>query len=152
MDKPISLSVKDFLIRKMSIKLNTPEKVIEAVVNHQFQSATLAFADQKSVELSGFGKFLFNEKKAHKLMEKYLSQKEAFERYSQDECQSETRRRNASLKLASAISNIEHLKPKLYGQAFTDLRGVEERFDSSQEEEGAYSEDFKRKNKDLQGL
>lgn len=136
----------------MAVKMMVSEEIISSVVSHQFQSANEALSNNNSLEISGFGKFLFNEKKAHKLMEKYLSQKEAFERYSQDECQSETRRRNASLKLASAISNIEHLKPKLYGQAFTDLRGVEERFDSSQEEEGSHSEDFQRKNEDLQGL
>lgn len=116
------------------------EEVISSVISHQFQSANEALSNNNSLEISGFGKFLFNEKKAQKMMEKYLSQKEAFERYSQDESQSEARRRNASLKLASAISNIEHLKPKLYGQAFTDLRGMEERPSSPKKEEGSYTE------------
>ena len=116
------------------------EEVISSVISHQFQSANEALSNNNSLEISGFGKFLFNEKKAHKVMEKYLNQKEAFERYSEDECQSEARRRNASLKLASVISNIEHLKPKLYGQAFTDLRGMEKRSSSPKEEEGSYTE------------
>ena len=41
-DKPISLSVKDYLIRKLAVKMMTSEKTIEAVVNHQFQSAQQA--------------------------------------------------------------------------------------------------------------
>lgn len=125
MDKPKSLSVKEYLIRKMSIKLNTPEKVIDAVITHQFQSATLALATQNSVEISGFGKLLFNEKKAHKKMEKLLSQKEVFERISNDETLSERKRASASLKLKNTLETIDSLKPKLY-ESKPDLRGVEE--------------------------
>ncbi len=36
-DKPISLSVKEYLIRRMAVKMRISEKMIEAVVNHQFQ-------------------------------------------------------------------------------------------------------------------
>ncbi|MFN9901185.1 MAG: HU family DNA-binding protein, partial [bacterium] len=72
-DKPISLSVKDYLIRKMAVKMMVSEKTIEAVVNHQFQTAHDAIFQHKSLEISGFGKFFFNEKKAHKMMETFLS-------------------------------------------------------------------------------
>jgi len=84
-DKPISLSVKDYLIRKMAVKLMTPEKTIDAVIMHQFQSANEATSQHKSVEISGFGKFFFNDKKAHKTMEKFLSQKALFEKWANDE-------------------------------------------------------------------
>ena len=49
MDKPISLSVKDYLIRRLAPKLLTSEKVIEAVINHQFQSANEAMYSNKTV-------------------------------------------------------------------------------------------------------
>jgi nucleoid DNA-binding protein len=126
MDKPISLSIKDFLIRKMSIKLNTPEKVIEAVVNHQFQSATLAFNDQKSVELSGFGKFLFNEKKAVKKMESMLIQKQVLEQTIIDETATDRKRKAAEVKLESLLVAIEILKPKIQYESKSDIRGLEE--------------------------
>jgi site-specific recombinase len=113
MDKPKSLSIKDFLIRKMSIKMNTPEKIIESVVNHQFQSATLAFTDQKSVELSGFGKFLFNEKKAFKKMETMLIQKSVLEQTMIDETATDRKRKAAEQKLESLLQAIEILKPKI---------------------------------------
>lgn len=125
MDKPKSLSVKEYLIRKMSIKLNTSEKVIDAVITHQFQSATLALTNKNSVEISGFGKLLFNEKKAHKKMEKLLSQKEVFERIANDETLSERKRASASLKLKNTLETIDSLKPKLY-ESESNLRGVEE--------------------------
>ena len=73
MDKPKSLSVKDFLIRKMSVKLLIPEYTIEAIVTHQFQGALKAMTTNKSIEISGFGKFLFNEKRALKKLEKFYS-------------------------------------------------------------------------------
>lgn len=131
MDKPRSLSVKDFLIRKMSIKFNTPEKVIEAVVNHQFQSATLAFNDQKSVELSGFGKFLFNEKKAVKKMESMLIQKQVLEQTIIDETATDRKRKAAEVKLESLLQAIEILKPKINYEPKSDIRGLEEQTDST---------------------
>ena len=66
MDKPISMSVKDFLIRTLAVKMLTSEKTIEAVINHQFQSANEALDLNNSVEIAGFGKFFFNSKKAIK--------------------------------------------------------------------------------------
>lgn len=131
MDKPRSLSVKDFLIRKMSIKFNTPEKVIESVVNHQFQSATLAFNDQKSVELSGFGKFLFNEKKAVKKMETMLIQKQVLEQTIIDETATDRKRKAAEVKLESLLQAIEILKPKIDYEPKSDIRGLEEQTDST---------------------
>jgi nucleoid DNA-binding protein len=129
MDKPISLSIKDFLIRKMSVKLNLSEKIIESVVNHQFQSATLAFNDNKSVELSGFGKFLFNEKKAMKKMDVMLLQQKILQANLLDETLSERKKKSTELKLESLAQAISILKPKIY-ETKSDLRGMEEQVDS----------------------
>lgn len=79
MDKPMSLSVKDFLIRKMAVKLMVPEKTIDAVIMHQFSSANEALLKNKSLEISGFGKFYFNQKKAEKKLEKLYSKQRVFE-------------------------------------------------------------------------
>lgn len=123
-DKPISLSVKEYLIRRMAVKMMVSEKLLEAVVNHQFQSAHEAMGQHKSLEISGFGKFFFNDGKAVKTMEKFLSQKALFEKKANDEALPEAKRRNASMKLQSALDNIRDLKPRIYD--FSDLRGVEE--------------------------
>lgn len=125
MDKPKSLSVKDYLIRKMSIKLNTPEKIIDSVITHQFQSATQALNTSKSLEISGFGKFLFNDKKAVAKMAKLEGQKRTLESLVGDEELTEQRRRSAKLKLESVLLAIEMLKPKIY-EPESDLRGMEE--------------------------
>lgn len=124
-DKPISLSVKDYLIRRMAVKMMLSEKTIETVVNHQFQSAHDAIFQHKSLEISGFGKFFFNEKKAHKMMEKFLSQKALFEKKAADETLPEAKRQAARMKLQTALDGIRDLKPRIY-DSFPNLRGVEE--------------------------
>jgi nucleoid DNA-binding protein len=140
MDKPISMSVKDYLIRMMSVKMMLSEKTIEAVVNHQFQSANVALQENNSLEISGFGKFYFNHKKAQKRMEKMLSKAELFTKQMNDEKLSEQRRNSAAVKLANTLAGIEVLKPKLQtneNQSVTDLRGVEEPSDPCVRYEGA---------------
>jgi nucleoid DNA-binding protein len=113
MDKPISLSVKDYIIRKMAVKLMLNEKLIDAVVNHQFQSANDALRGNKSVEISGFGKFLFNDKKANRKMEKLLSQKAYYELMLNNPEVSEQKKSSTRIKLTNVLNNIEFLKPKL---------------------------------------
>jgi len=137
-DKPISLSVKEYLIRKMAVKMMMSEKLIDSVVSHQFSSANEALFQNKSVEVSGFGKFYFNEKKAHKLMEKFLSQKELFERWSNDELLPEAKRKSSKLKLQIALDGIRDLKPRMYDNNVSDLRGVEEQPIAPQGIEEAY--------------
>lgn len=126
MDKPKSLSVKEFLIRKMSIKMNTAEKIIDAVITHQFQSATQALNTSKSLEISGFGKFLFNDKKAVAKMAKLEAQKQVLEAQVNSETLTEQRKKSAKLKLDSVLLAIEMLKPKIYDKPESDLRGLEE--------------------------
>lgn len=59
--------LKDTLVRTTAIKLAIPERIVEAVVTHQFISANSAMDGSNStVELSGFGKFTFSKKKATK--------------------------------------------------------------------------------------
>lgn len=130
MDKPMSMSVKDYLIRKMSVSLMTSEKTIEAVVNHQFRSANIALQDNNIVEISGLGKFYFNYKKAVKKMEKMVSKANFF--YSQvvNMELTEQKRISSANKLANTLIQIETLKPKLNVEHQPDLRGMEEQIGS----------------------
>jgi len=110
-----------------------PEFTLDAIVSHQFQSATQAMLNTKSVEISGFGKFVFNDKKAVKKMEKLLSQKALFEKLMNDDSLSEQRRNNARLKYESVTLNISVLKPKIdtNNENESDLRGMEEQASST---------------------
>ena len=136
MDKPISMSVKDFLTRKLAVQLLTSEKTIEAVVNHQFRSANVALQDNNTVEISGLGKFYFNYKKAQKKMEKMVSKVSAFTSQVNNMELSEQKRISSNNKLVNTLAQIETLKPKLNVEHQPDLRGMEEQVGSPSSYEG----------------
>ena len=108
MDKPISMSVKDFLVRTLAVKMMMNEKTIEAVVNHQFQSANEAMDLNNSLEISGFGKFYFNKKKAIKRLGQLNAKKQAIQKIISDETTSEQKKRssNVTLEKTEALINL----------------------------------------------
>jgi len=53
------------------------EKIVDTVVSHQFQSANEAMTCNHTVEISGFAKFIFNEKKAAKKLISLMGKQEA---------------------------------------------------------------------------
>ena len=128
MDKPISMSVKEYLVRTLAVKMMVSEKTIETVVNHQFQSANEAMDVNNSLEISGFGKFYFNEKKATKRIGQLNAKKQAMEKIISDETTSEQKRRSSQVTLDKTEALINLLKTKtIYeDQLLSDLRGVEE--------------------------
>ena len=128
MDKPISMSVKDYLVRTLAVKMMVSEKTIETVVNHQFQSANEAMDVNNSLEISGFGKFYFNEKKATKRIGQLNAKKQAMEKIISDETTSEQKRRSSQVTLEKTEALINLLKTKtIYeDQLLSDIRGVEE--------------------------
>lgn len=140
MDKPQSLSMRDYLVRKLAVKLMVSEKVIDAVVVHQFSEANRALQTNDSIEISGFGKFLFNKKKAIKKLEKMYMKKAYFENALKEEGITEQRRNSLQTKLDNTDAGIVVLKPKIYGTV-EDLRGMEEPSDSLLQYEGDNKED-----------
>lgn len=108
------MSVKDYLVRTLAVKILTSEKVIEAVVNHQFQSANEAMDLNDSVEIAGFGKLFFNKKKAVKKLEKLNVKKEFMERVINDQETSEKRKRSATVTLEKTIIQINQLKARVH--------------------------------------
>lgn len=63
------MPVKDYLYKTLAIKLNIPSATIEKVMQHSFESAHGAMKKFNTVEIAGFGKFLFSLKKAKKRLE-----------------------------------------------------------------------------------
>jgi len=112
MDKPISLSVKQFLIRKMAVDLMVSEKTIEAVVNHQFNSMLDAMKTADIIDLSGFGRFLFNSTKAVRIMQKYTANQKLYKELLSGDI-SEQKRKNLEGKLNTANVGIKALKPRM---------------------------------------
>jgi hypothetical protein len=105
--------VKEWIIKRMAINMVISEKVIDTIVTHQFDSANDALNVHHSVELSGFGKFFFNMKKAISQMDKYMSQKKMYEEMLLDVTLTEKKRLNTITRLDKLLISIKTLKPKI---------------------------------------
>ena len=97
----------------MAVTLMVPEKTLDAVVTHQFDMANVAITKQQSVELSGFGKFVFYRKKALKQMEKLRMQQEFYNEELKKEL-SQQERRSIGIRLHNVEVSIMALKSKLH--------------------------------------
>jgi len=109
----------------MAINMVISEKIIDAVVTHQFDSAHDAVNIHKSVEISGFGKFLFNTKKAITHYNKLLAIEQAYKNMLLDENITPAKRDAVELKLKIIATSIYSLKPKTNEDSASD-RGMEE--------------------------
>ena len=113
MNKPSTMSVKEYIIKRMSISLVISEKMIDQVVQHQFDSANDALNTNDTVEISGFGKFFFNTKKANTHYNKLLEMKQAYENILADTSITEKRRHSIEQRMITVLSDIKMLKPKI---------------------------------------
>jgi hypothetical protein len=113
MNKPQSMSHKDFLIRTLAVKLAVNEKIIETIINHQFQSANEAMDLNHSIEISGFGKFMLNVKKAHRKMAKLINKRDAFQSALDDINKSDAEKKRASVIVSKTNDQINLLKPTI---------------------------------------
>lgn len=107
------MPLKEYLVKKLSLKLNTSERVIDAVITNQFSTAFQATAHFNTIELSGFGKFTFSQVKAKRTMDKYNAQLDLYNGIISDPNSSPELVRNNQLRLQTTLKNIEHLKPKI---------------------------------------
>lgn len=124
MKKPQSMSMKEWIIKKMAISMVVSEKIIDSVVTHQFDSANDAVNMYKSIEISGFGKFYFNDKKALAQYNKFLGIKSTYEKMMLEDM-TDVKRNALELKMKIIESSIKSLKPKI-NEPGTNNRGMEE--------------------------
>lgn len=130
MDKPQSLTMREYLVRTLAPKLMLSEKVIDTVIADQFSEANKALATNDSIEISGFGKFFFNHKKAVRKMETLLSKERVFKSILERQDITEQKRQSVLNKLHNNTIAIETLKPRIH-ETVRDLRGLEEQAPSS---------------------
>ena len=112
MNRPQTLSMKSFLIRKLAVELQITEKTLEVIINHQFSSAIDDLYRNMSVELSGFGKFTLAESRWNremKRLEEYLATLNAV---LVDEGITERKRKATYSTIATVEDNIKALKAK----------------------------------------
>jgi len=114
MNKPTSMSVKEWIIKRMSISMVISEKIIDQVVTHQFDSANDALNTNDSLEISGFGKFFFNTKKANTHYNKLLQMKQSYENILADPLTTDKKRHSTELRMITLLTDIKLLKPKIH--------------------------------------
>ena len=148
MDKPVTLSLKAWIIRNMSVSSQIQESLIETVINHQFDSAFVALNTCNTLEFSGFGRLVFNTKKAYKKLEKYESQLLEFDRIMSDPSISLLRRRNMQMKKDTTTKNIEYLNTRL-NEYTSNLRRVEKQIVPSNDSQGIDTNCNTTKNEDM---
>ena len=129
------LTDKELLIKTIASKLLVGEKTIEAVINHQFISANQAMDTNKSVEISGFGKFMFNEKKAARRLKTYMMKKHDMHTIISHPEATAEQIRKATIIYNDMVDHIALLKPNISDEFLTDLRGLEEQVDSPSKDE-----------------
>jgi len=66
---PISMSHRDWFVKQLSKSLDVEHSIVDRVIRHQFDSVVQAVQKNKSVEISGFGLIVWNEKRALKKVE-----------------------------------------------------------------------------------
>ena len=108
-NKPEYMSDGEWMIKRTAKELDIPERIVHNVIMHQFQSASNAMSDNNSVEIYGFGKFIFNKKRAvkeHKRLSLIRKNTQKMFDVAPD------KRKNALIKrinnLDSQISYLEH--------------------------------------------
>lgn len=72
MSRPLTVPIKDWMIKNLSKEKDISERTIQCVIVHQAESVMKKMRECRSVEFSGFGKFLFNVKKAEKKLANML--------------------------------------------------------------------------------
>lgn len=112
-NKPKNMSHKEYLVRTLSVKLAMSEKLIETVVNHQFQSANEAMDVNHSLEISGFGRILFNNKKAIRKLAGYEKKLEKAKQQLELNTSTEAARKKAQNVIDVATMQIKILKSKI---------------------------------------
>ena len=101
-------------MKKLSREKILSETVINQVVKHQFDSAHQALKDNNTIEISGFGKFAFNVKKAEKRLEKFKKFKATYERdIAKGKYKEEKHKNWIKNKISTLTLNINSLSSKL---------------------------------------
>lgn len=110
----------------MSTGMNISEKTITSVIDHQFTALLENMPTCNSLEMSGFGKFMFHKNKAPKAMTTLLFLQEKIKGSLPD--LSPQVRKRAEVKLSQIEMEIKALNQKLQSyenQFCTDIRGLE---------------------------
>lgn len=116
-DKPDSMSVREWITKKVALEIRIPENIIKSVISHNYDSAYEALNTNNSIEISGFGKFYYNTKKADKEIIHTYKQKATWEKRLESEGATEKERREAEDKINYYNHKLKWLEFKKNGKS-----------------------------------
>jgi len=111
--KPDNVPIKEWLVKGIADSLNIPERVVATIVDFQFSEARESLLTCNSIEFSGFGKFIFNKRKAEKKLAKIVNSKEYLEGVIGSPNITEQKRVSSHFKLQIYMADIKLLRNKL---------------------------------------
>jgi nucleoid DNA-binding protein len=112
-DKPQSMSVREWITKKVATGIMIPENIVRRVISHNYDSAYEAMKSNNSIEISGFGKFYFNAKKADKEIEHCIKQKNTLQKGLESSSLSEVERRKIEKDVKYMDKKINWLHGKI---------------------------------------
>lgn len=112
-EKPLSMPLRDWLIKQIAISKNLPSQVVEAIISHEFDIANQATGKYKSIEISGFGRFTFSEFKADYHLRRYASTIEHLNKHLQNPDLTDKQREKIMEKIESTTKTQNDLKNRL---------------------------------------
>lgn len=62
------LPLRDLIVKRLAVKMRINESDVDAVITHQFKGVVKALKECDTVEIAGFGKFVFSQTKAKNMV------------------------------------------------------------------------------------
>ena len=97
----------------MSVELAISEEVIDKVITHCFNSASKALSTNNTVEISGWGTFIFDKGKLQKNIKKLEDTIKKHKLILQDEKSPEKQKISSQKKINGASKNLLILKQRI---------------------------------------
>lgn len=113
--KPASMTNREWFIKNIAVNNNVAEKIVLAIINHQFQSLSTSMQTCDTLEVSGFGKFIFNRSKAIKKLASLEHTKATYIETLSNPETTALRHKNAQVRFEHIEGSIANLKNKIYG-------------------------------------
>lgn len=106
-------SVKRWFVRRVVVDTALDERIVDAVVSHQFAKARKAINEGWSVELSGFGRFYFMMRSAKKKFKRLSDVVGYMQNIIDNPSTSDDERRKMQFKLGALIGDLKTLERKI---------------------------------------
>jgi len=131
-----SKTLRDLLVRKLSHRVHVDETVVDAVISHQFESLHLAMQSNDTVELSGFGKFIWKTNACQRKIDSTDRRIGELHARLLEENVDQKVVKKIKTTMVELMKRKQTLIDKINGKVSTDLRGLEEQFDPRGIDEG----------------